>query len=109
MDLFDPIVVAQSQFPFTISFHITFPAFSIGLASYLAVRNGLHLATGRSVFIDLFNYTRKIFAVAFGKGGSARLCPLVEAEGLAEIHAKNTCVTAGDTVLFHPFRDGFAV
>jgi cytochrome bd-type quinol oxidase subunit 1 len=56
------------QFAFTVSFHIIFPAFSIGLASYLAVLDGLWLYTGRSVFLDLFNYWKKIFAVAFGMG-----------------------------------------
>jgi cytochrome d ubiquinol oxidase subunit I len=68
MDLFDPLVLARIQFAFTVSFHIIFPAFSIGLASYLAVLNGLGLWTGRSVFVDLFNYWKKIFAVAFGMG-----------------------------------------
>jgi cytochrome d ubiquinol oxidase subunit I len=68
MDLFDPLVLARIQFAFTVSFHIIFPAFSIGLASYLAVLNGLGLWTGRPVFFDLFNYWKKIFAVAFGMG-----------------------------------------
>ena len=45
-----------------------FPAFSIGLASYLAVLEALWLATGREVYINLFNYWLKIFAVAFGMG-----------------------------------------
>ena len=40
MDLSDPIVLARIQFAFTGSFHIIFPAFSIGLASFLAVLNG---------------------------------------------------------------------
>ncbi len=65
---FDAIVLARVQFAFTMSFHIIFPAFSIGLASYLAVLEGLHLWTGRRVFIDLFNYWLKIFAIAFGMG-----------------------------------------
>lgn len=65
---FDPIVLARAQFAFTMSFHIVFPAFSIGLASYLAVLEALWLWTGRSVFINLFNYWIKIFAVAFGMG-----------------------------------------
>ena len=60
--------LARLQFAFTISFHIVFPVFSIGLASYLAVLNGLHLLRGRSVYLDLFNYWKKIFAVAFGMG-----------------------------------------
>src|SRR6476659_838826 len=64
----DAVVLARAQFAFTMSFHIIFPAFSIGLASYLAVLEALWLATGREVFINLFNYWLKIFAVAFGMG-----------------------------------------
>lgn len=44
-----------------------------------------------------------------GRGGSARMRPLVQADGLAEIAAENAGVLPGDTVLFHPFRDGFVV
>lgn len=64
----DPIVLARAQFAFTMSFHIVFPAFSIGLASYLAVLEALWLWTGREVFINLFHYWLKIFAIAFGMG-----------------------------------------
>src|SRR5437868_14415672 len=65
---FDPVVLARAQFAFTMSFHIIFPAFSIGLASYLAVLEALWLWSGREVFFNLFNYWLKIFAVAFGMG-----------------------------------------
>lgn len=68
MDLTDPLILARLQFAFTVSFHIIFPAFSIGLASYLAVLNGLYLRGGKAVYLDLFNYWKKIFAVAFGMG-----------------------------------------
>src|SRR2546423_8866391 len=64
----DAVTLARAQFAFTMSFHIVFPAFSIGLASYLAVLEALWLWTGREVFINLFNYWLKIFAVAFGMG-----------------------------------------
>ncbi|MGY3441032.1 MULTISPECIES: cytochrome ubiquinol oxidase subunit I [unclassified Bradyrhizobium] len=64
----DAVVLARAQFAFTMSFHIVFPAFSIGLASYLAVLEALWLITRREVFINLFNYWLKIFAVAFGMG-----------------------------------------
>ena len=57
-----------AQFAFTVAFHIVFPAFSIGLASYLAVLNALHLRTGRAVYLALFDYWKTIFAVAFGMG-----------------------------------------
>src|SRR5258708_2890092 len=61
-------VLARAQFAFTMSFHIVFPALSIGLASYLAVLEALWLWSGREVFINLFNYWLKIFAVGFGMG-----------------------------------------
>ncbi|MEM9027246.1 MAG: cytochrome ubiquinol oxidase subunit I [Pseudomonadota bacterium] len=62
------IDLARIQFAFTVSFHIIFPAFSIGLASYLAVLEGLWLWTGRQVYLDTFKYWLKIFAVAFAMG-----------------------------------------
>src|SRR5689334_13826633 len=65
---FDAVELARAQFAFTMSFHIIFPAFSIGLASYLAVLEALWLATGRDVYINLFNYWLKIFALVFGMG-----------------------------------------
>src|SRR5260370_3456840 len=67
-EAWDAVVLARAQFAFTMSFHIVFPAFSIGLASYLAMLEGLWLWTGREVFINLFNYWLKIFAIAFGMG-----------------------------------------
>ncbi len=60
--------LARFQFAFTVSFHIIFPAFSIGLASYLAVLNALWLKTRENYYLSLFNYWKKIFAVAFGMG-----------------------------------------
>ena len=60
--------LARVQFAFTVSFHIIFPAFSIGLASYLAVLNGLWLRTRDETYLNLFKYWKKIFAVAFGMG-----------------------------------------
>src|SRR6476469_5790507 len=62
------LILARSQFAFTVSFHFIFPAFSIGLASYLAVLEGLWLWTKRRRFLDLYNYWLKIFAVAFAMG-----------------------------------------
>ena len=51
----DAVLLARAQFAFTIGFHIVLPAFSIGLASYLAVLEALWLATGRSVYLDVFS------------------------------------------------------
>jgi len=68
MDWSDATMLARIQFAFTVSFHFLFPAFTIGLASYLAVLQGLFLWTGRDVYHALFNYWKKVFAVAFGMG-----------------------------------------
>jgi cytochrome d ubiquinol oxidase subunit I len=65
---FDALLLARLQFAFTVSFHFIFPAFSIGLASYLAVLEGLWLRTGKPVYIDLFRYWLKIFAITFAMG-----------------------------------------
>jgi len=66
--VFDALTLARMQFAFTISFHFIFPSFSIGLASYLAVLEALWLRTGKAVYLDLFRYWLKIFAVAFAMG-----------------------------------------
>jgi len=60
--------LARAQFGFTIAFHIMFPAFSIGLASFLAVLEGFWLVTGRPMFLDAYKYWLKIFSVVFAMG-----------------------------------------
>ena len=62
------LLLARIQFGFTVSFHFIFPAFSIGLASYLAVLEALWLKTGKAVYLDLYKYWLKIFAVVFAMG-----------------------------------------
>ncbi|MEK9733381.1 MAG: cytochrome ubiquinol oxidase subunit I [Paracoccaceae bacterium] len=68
LETFSAETLARMQFAFTVSFHIIFPSFSIGLASFLAVLNSLWLRTGEDTYLILFNYWKKIFAVAFGMG-----------------------------------------
>src|SRR5512138_2926520 len=68
LDAFDATLLARLQFAFTVSFHFIFPSFSIGLASYLAVLEGLWLKTGRAVYLNLYRYWLKIFALTFGMG-----------------------------------------
>ncbi len=65
---FDAVLLARIQFGFTISFHIIFPALTIGLASYLAVLEGLWLLKKEQVYLDLYHFWLKVFAVAFGMG-----------------------------------------
>lgn len=60
--------LARLQFAFTVSFHIIFPAISIGLAAYLAVLEGAWLKTGERVYRDLYHFWSRIFAVDFGMG-----------------------------------------
>ncbi len=60
--------LARIQFAFTISFHIIFPAITIGLASFLAVLEGLWLKTKNEDYRDLYHFWSKIFAVNFGMG-----------------------------------------
>ncbi|SPL70644.1 cytochrome ubiquinol oxidase subunit I [Acinetobacter stercoris] len=60
--------LARVQFAFTVSFHIIFPAISIGLAGFLAVLEWRWLKTKNPVYQDLFKFWVKIFAVAFGMG-----------------------------------------
>ena len=64
----DALLLARIQFGFTVSFHFIFPAFSIGLASYLAVLEALWLKTGKALYLDLYRYWLKIFAVVFAMG-----------------------------------------
>jgi len=68
LDGLDALTLARLQFAFTVSFHFVFPAFSIGLASYLAVLEGLWLRTGREVYLNLFQYWLKVFAITFAMG-----------------------------------------
>ena len=65
---FDATALARMQFAFTVSFHFIFPSFTIGLASYLGVLEGLSLWTGRAVYLDLYKYWLKIFSLVFGMG-----------------------------------------
>src|ERR1700722_2450011 len=62
------LVLSRIQFAFTVSFHIIFPSFTIGLAAWLAVLEALHLATGRLAYRVIFEFWLKIFGVAFGLG-----------------------------------------
>lgn len=66
----DPAVLLLSriQFGFVMSFHIIFPAFTIGLASWLAFLAGVYLKTKRSLWRDLYVFWLKIFAVSFALG-----------------------------------------
>jgi cytochrome d ubiquinol oxidase subunit I len=65
---FDALMLSRLQFAFTIAFHIIFPSFTIGLASFLAVLEGLWLTTKNEAFKTLYLFWIKIFAISFGMG-----------------------------------------
>lgn len=65
---FDPVLLARLQFAFTVSFHIIFPSFTIGLSAFIATLEMIWMATGREVFHRLARYWTKIFAVSFAMG-----------------------------------------
>lgn len=67
MDL-DPLLLSRIQFGFVVSFHILFPAFTIGLSVYIAVLEVLHLVTKNDVWGRLSRFWIKIFGVSFGMG-----------------------------------------
>src|SRR5271157_3946217 len=62
------LLLSRLQFAFTISFHIVFPSFTIGLAAWLTILEALCLATGRPAYRVVFEFWLKIFGVAFGMG-----------------------------------------
>ena len=62
------LLLSRLQFAFTVSFHIIFPSFTIGLAAWLTVLEALHLTTGKPVYRQIFEFWLKIFGIAFGLG-----------------------------------------
>jgi cytochrome d ubiquinol oxidase subunit I len=64
----DALLLSRLQFAFTLAYHIIFPSFSIGLASFLAVLEALWLITRREAFQRLYLFWLKVFAIAFGMG-----------------------------------------
>jgi cytochrome d ubiquinol oxidase subunit I len=67
MDL-DPVLLSRLQFAWVIGWHILMPAFTVGLASYIAILEGLNFVTGREIYFRISTYWTKIFSVAFGVG-----------------------------------------
>ncbi|MGB6395491.1 MAG: cytochrome ubiquinol oxidase subunit I [Bradyrhizobium sp.] len=64
----DPALLARIQFGFTVSFHIIFPTISIGLATFLAIVEGLWLKTKDPLYLQIYRFWLGIFAMAFGVG-----------------------------------------
>ncbi|MCF3934574.1 cytochrome ubiquinol oxidase subunit I [Acuticoccus sp. M5D2P5] len=64
----DPVVLARLQFAFTVTFHIIFPSFTIGLAAWITTLEGMWLKTRNDRYHDLARFWTKVFAVSFGMG-----------------------------------------
>jgi cytochrome d ubiquinol oxidase subunit I len=65
---FEALLLSRLQFAWVVAWHILLPAFTVGLASYIAVLEGLHLFTGRDVYVRVSQFWIRIFAVSFGLG-----------------------------------------
>ncbi len=64
----DPLILSRIQFAFVVSFHIIFPAFTLGLAAWLATIEGARLVTGNALYRRVFDFWLKVFALSFGMG-----------------------------------------
>jgi cytochrome bd ubiquinol oxidase subunit I len=64
----DPLLLSRLQFAWVIAFHILLPAFTVGIASYIALLEGMSFFTGRDVYFRISNFWIRIFAIAFGMG-----------------------------------------
>ena len=67
MDL-DALILSRLQFAWVIAWHILLPAFTVGIASFIALLEGLKLVTAREVYIRISTFWIKIFSIAFGMG-----------------------------------------
>ena len=64
----DPVLLSRLQFAWVVAFHILLPAFTVGLASFIATLEGLHFVTGRAIYLRISQFWIKIFSVSFGMG-----------------------------------------
>jgi cytochrome d ubiquinol oxidase subunit I len=64
----DPLLLSRLQFAWVIAFHILLPAFTVGLASFIAVLEGLWFFTGRDLWFRISAFWTRIFSIAFGMG-----------------------------------------
>ncbi|MDP4504955.1 cytochrome ubiquinol oxidase subunit I [Nonomuraea turcica] len=60
--------LSRWQFAITVMFHMTFPAITVELSIFLAVVYGMYWRTGRAVYLQMFRFWRRIFAVGFAIG-----------------------------------------
>ena len=92
---FDALLLSRLQFAFTIGFHIIFPSFTIGLASFLAVLEGLWLFTKKPQFKNLYLFWVKIFALSFGMGVVSGVVMSYEFGTNWSVFARQVCSVIG--------------
>jgi cytochrome bd ubiquinol oxidase subunit I len=64
----DPVLLSRLQWAWVIAWHILLPAFTVGLASYIAVLEGLYFITARDIWLRISGFWTRMFAVSFGMG-----------------------------------------
>jgi cytochrome d ubiquinol oxidase subunit I len=64
----DPVLLSRLQFAWVIAWHILMPAFTVGMASFIAALEGIHFVTGKEIYLRISNFCIRIFAIAFGVG-----------------------------------------
>ena len=64
----DPLILSRLQFAWVVAWHILLPALTIGLASYIALLEGIWFVTGKEIWFRISAFWTRIFAVAFGMG-----------------------------------------
>src|SRR5438093_8798987 len=64
----DPVFLSRVQFAFVIALHILLPAFTVGLASFIVLLEGLHIVKRDAMYLRLAVFWTRIFAVSFGMG-----------------------------------------
>src|ERR1700733_12281973 len=64
----DALILSRLQFVWVIAWHILLPAFTVGLASYIAMLEGFFLFTGRAVWLRVSRFWTRIFSVSFAMG-----------------------------------------
>jgi cytochrome d ubiquinol oxidase subunit I len=64
----DTVTLSRLQFAFTIGFHILWPAYSIGIACFVALLNALWVGTGKIVYRNLMRFWIHLFALGFVMG-----------------------------------------
>src|SRR5260370_7429594 len=101
MDL-TALLLSRLQFAFTVSFHIIFPSFTIGLAAWLTVLEALHLWTGRPAYRQVFEFWLKIFGVAFGLGVVSGLVMAFHLGTNCSVLAPLSAPIPGPLLLFSP-------